>query len=162
MYLTPSFSTTICINPPIGFEDGEIGMQSLVAAGMQAVDVRLMKGNYRTTYQLYNCIIIGLIFQYFFAGYPHVVPSTTSVLAPADDADADGDGGNEGSEADSGTGIGAGSKRNRAKGGKAKGQYSVGHFACHAALVLGLAYVGGHFLQEFMFRAMLEERWNED
>lgn len=115
-----------------GFEDAEVGMKALRAAGMEAIDVRKMPG------------------------YPKVVPSTRSVLEGVRETDGQGSETDDAAAQSSGQGKGSSSKR---KGGKGNG---VTMFVVQVAVVGLLAYGAYVFLNDLMYEAVKEEAWSAD
>lgn len=130
-----------------GYEDADIGMKSVRAAGMQAIDVRLMPG------------------------YPKVVPSTRSVLLPDNDDDV------EVTELDGrpaslkssgqrgGAWTAASEKSNKSRKTRDEDDESgsgLRGFLVQAAVFAGLAFGAYHLLNHLMFDAVREDAWSAD
>jgi HAD superfamily hydrolase (TIGR01509 family) len=119
-----------------GFEDADLGMQALWAAGMQAIDVRHTPG------------------------YPRVVPSTRSVLLDDGDEEITELDGSTKSRSranlsvKSGTGMPTDDNSDSGSG--------VGSFVVQMAVVAVLAYGAYVLLNQLMLDAVREEAWSED
>jgi len=116
-----------------GFEDADAGMQSLRAAEMEAIDVRLMEG------------------------YPHASPSDISVLAPSERVNTTAAAGSAGGLPAAEKTSSAGAQKQRNNQG-----YSLRDFAIQALFVLAVAYFGSRFLTHIMFEAVKEDAWSAD
>jgi HAD superfamily hydrolase (TIGR01509 family) len=118
-----------------GFEDADLGMQALWAAGMQAIDVRHTPG------------------------YPRVVPSTRSVLLDDDEEITEIDGS---AKSRSSAILSAESPKEKPGDDKSNSGSGVGSFVLQVAVVAVMAYGAYVLLNQLMLDAVREEAWSED
>lgn len=118
-----------------GYEDADIGMTALRAAGMEAIDVRFTKG------------------------YPKVVPSTTSVLLMDDDVPV----GNVDNISDTTSSSSSQQSAKDAKQ-KAENDdnSSIGLFFKQALIAVLVAYLVYRLMNNIMFEAVRDEAWDAD
>jgi HAD superfamily hydrolase (TIGR01509 family) len=118
-----------------GFEDADLGMQALWAAGMQAIDVRHTPG------------------------YPRVVPSTRSVLLDDDEEITEIDGS---AKSRSSAILSVESPKEKPGDDKSNSGSGVGSFVLQVAVVAVMAYGAYVLLNQLMLDAVREEAWSED
>lgn len=117
-----------------GFEDADIGMAALRAAGMEAIDVRHMKG------------------------YPTVVPSTMSVLLMDDEVAVENI--DDGATTSSNSANGGASKGKKPIVQEADN--SMGLFFRQALFTAVAAYFVYLLMNRLMFEAVRDEAWDAD